>query len=275
MEWRDQKRPANTAVEFGMQRATEAVLPCGFIACHQVQANTIGRYGSIKFGRPAPMIRHDGHALYFSHRSCGNEQVQLTDLLTAKSRQQPACRYRFSSPFMEKRILNTTRQKRWNGKPETLQSDYLNEVISKMEAYGDRVQFALSGASRTPSYQVINPLDKKMAFDSNHHLLQGDAAQFDGSDVTAVFSLEEIRIARRGGGAKTRVAAPRTTGGTRTGTAASKILERIDTEKYEYFKNNREMLPSAIGRHSDEITQLMKNGMSAEEAFSDVLKRHF
>jgi hypothetical protein len=176
--------------------------------------------------------------------------------------------------IMEMRILNTTRQKRWNGKPETLQADFLKEVISKMETYGDRVQFTLTAAGRGPNYRVINSLDKKMAFDSAHHLLQGTPADFDSSAVTPLFSLEEMKLAHRGGAKTSRAADSRATGA-RTGTAASKILERIDTEKYEYFKSNRQMLPSTIGQHSDEITQLMKNGMSAQEAFDDVLKRHF
>ena len=53
-------------------------------------------------------------------------------------------------------ILNTTRSKRWNGKIETLASDYLADVITQMETYGDRVQFAINGPGQRPNYQVTN-----------------------------------------------------------------------------------------------------------------------
>jgi len=52
--------------------------------------------------------------------------------------------------------LNTTRNKRWNGRLETLKADYLSGVIGQMDAYGDRVQFALNGPGQKPLYQVIN-----------------------------------------------------------------------------------------------------------------------
>jgi hypothetical protein len=172
--------------------------------------------------------------------------------------------------------LNTTRSKRWNGKIETLPADYLNEVLGRMATYGDRVQFALNGPGARPNYQVMNTAGKKMAFDSNNHLLHPDADEFAGAKASQVFTLDQVKTAKAGGGsAAVRTASRVGSGRGRSPTAATKSKDLVDTEKYEYFKNNRAMLPPAIGTHSEEITALMKNGMSAEEAFGDVIKRHF
>jgi len=93
-----------------------------------------------------------------------------------------------------------------------------------------------------------------------------------------VHTLDQVKAAMAGGGTKssggTRVA--RTVGaGSRVSSAAVKAKELIDNEKYVYFKDNRQTLPPAIGEHSEEISDLMKSGMSAEEAFADVVGRRF
>ncbi len=173
--------------------------------------------------------------------------------------------------------MNTTKNKRWNGKLETLKADYLTDVLGQMASYGDRVQFALNGPGQRPHYQVINTVGKKMAFDSNNHLLHPQADEFAGSNASGVFTLDQIK-STMAGGAKAGVA-PRVSrvgsGSTRNPTAAVKAKDLVDTEKYEYFKNNRQTLPPRIGDHSAEITELMKKGFSAEEAFGEVVKRHF
>lgn len=174
--------------------------------------------------------------------------------------------------------MNTTRNKRWNGRLETLKADYLSGVIGQMDAYGDRVQFALNGPGQKPLYQVINTDGKKMAFDGNHHLYRPEGEEFTGSNATGVMTMDQIRLAMAGGAPKSTgtVRAVRATGvGSRGPSAATKAKDLVDTEKYEYFKNNRSMLPAEIGEHSNEITTLMRGGMSAEAAFSEVLKRHF
>jgi hypothetical protein len=51
--------------------------------------------------------------------------------------------------------------------------------------------------------------------------------------------------------------------------------EAVDGEKYAYFKANRHMLPDEINQHSDEISKLMLNGMSAEQAFGEVISKYF
>ena len=170
----------------------------------------------------------------------------------------------------------TTKSKRWNGKLDTLPADYLNDVKGKMESYGDRVQFRLGGSGERPNYQVMNTSDKKMAFDSNHHLVHPKAGEYVGSNASAVLSLDQIKAAIAGVGVRASAAARSSRASTgRSGTAAVKVKDLVDAEKYEYFKNNRQTLPAGIGEHSDEITALMKNGMAAADAFAEIVKRHF
>ncbi|HEY4316686.1 MAG TPA: hypothetical protein VGN04_03700 [Herbaspirillum sp.] len=176
--------------------------------------------------------------------------------------------------------MTTTRTKRWNGHIETLKSDYLKEVMGQMDAYGDRVQLALSGPGQRPNYQVINPAGKKMAFDSNHHLLGGAEEVFTPGNVTDIFTLEQVRTIAAGGAVRTATGRVARAGsgaarGTRNTAAVVKAKDLIDVEKYNYFKNNREMLPATIGEHSLQITDLMKDGKSAEEAFNEILKLHY
>ncbi len=146
--------------------------------------------------------------------------------------------------------------------------------MGQMLAYGEQVQFALSGSGQRPNYQVINPAGKKMAFDSNNHLLTPKADEFVGSNATTVYTLEQLKAVIAGGsrtGTATRVSRV----GTRSSPAAVKAKDLVDAAKYEYFKNNRQTLPAGIEKHSDEIAGLMKNGISAEDAFAEVIKRHF
>ena len=146
-----------------------------------------------------------------------------------------------------------------------------------MVSYGDRVQFGLTGTGSRPYYQIINSFDKKMAFDSNNHLLHPVADEFVGSNGSMVYTLDQIKAAIAGVGTRAAIAS-RTrsasgTGGTRT--AAVKVQDVIDSQKYEYFKIHRDLLPPSIGEYSGEITALMKQGKSAEEAFDEVIKLHF
>jgi hypothetical protein len=187
-------------------------------------------------------------------------------------------RDRIPHHYWKWRILTTTRNKRWNGKIETLKTDYLNDVKGRMETYGDRVQFGLTGTGQRPNYQVINTDGKKMAFDSGNHLLHSEADEFDENNVSGVYTLDQVKAAIAGAGSKASAAkrASRAgTGATRATTAATKAKDLAAAEKYEYYKNNRATLPPSIGQHSNEITELMMNGMSAEQAFGEVVKRHF
>ena len=171
--------------------------------------------------------------------------------------------------------MKPTRTKRWNGKIDTLTVSYLKDVLTQMTTYGDRVQFGLTGTGQCPHYQLTNSAGKKMAFDSNNHLLHPKADEFGSGNVSAVFTLEQMKTAVANGGFKVAPGTRASSSVSRTSTAAVKAKTAIDTERYEYFKNNRKELPAGIGDHSDEIADLMKSGMSAEEAFKDVVKRCF
>ena len=159
---------------------------------------------------------------------------------------------------------------------ESLPVAYLNRVLEQMLAYGDRVQFALTGGGQGPRYQVINTANKKMTFDSDH-LLTANTDAFVGSSTTSpIYTLEQIESAMAGTGGKT-AATGSARGGSGTGggrTTAAQKLALVDAEKYEYFKKNRSTLPADIGKHAQEISALMMNGMSAEDAFAEVIKRH-
>lgn len=175
--------------------------------------------------------------------------------------------------------MNTTKTKRWNGKIETLAADYLKDVIVQMETYGERVQFALNGPGQRPNYQVTNTAGKKMAFDQNNHLLHPKDDEFTGSNISGIFTLAQIKTAKSSVGVRatagTRAARPGTSGTAPRTTSAAAKASLLDAEKYEYFKAHRQTLPPAIKEYSNEISELMKKGMSAEAAFNDVLARYF
>ena len=146
-----------------------------------------------------------------------------------------------------------------------------------MATYGERVQFALTTPGTRPNYQVFNDADKKKAFDSNHHLLHPQPSEFEGSNASAILTLDQVKAITPGKAkpkAKAKASAKSPTA-KRTTTASVKAADLVDAAKYEYFRANRHTLPTAIGGHSDEIGILMRDGLSAEDAFSEVLKRHF
>lgn len=148
--------------------------------------------------------------------------------------------------------------------------------MAKMMDYGDRVQFSLTGPGSPPIYQVMNTLGKTMAFDKNHHLLQPAEDAFVGVNATPVFTLEQLKS----GLSATRArSATRTKSTTRSGgagrTSAAKLEEQFATQRYEYYKNNRQSLPAAISQHTDEITELMKSGKPVEAAFDEIVKKYF
>lgn len=147
-----------------------------------------------------------------------------------------------------------------------------------MNDYGDRVQFSLVSAGPQPSYQIMNELGKKMAFDKSHHLLRPEEGDFAGANASAMLTLDQVKavVSGRGSGTSvgtrtTRVA--RAGGGTRI--TAAKLAEQFAEQRYEYFRNNRQTLPASISEHSDEITELMKTGKSAEDAFNEVIQKYY
>lgn len=174
------------------------------------------------------------------------------------------------------RILNTKRSKRWDGKIDTLTADYLKDVVTQMKSYGDRVQFALNGAGQKPHYQVINSFEKKMAFDSNNHLLHPAEDEFVGANATPVLTLAQIESAIANVGVKRVTTTTRAVRSVRgSSTPAARPGDLIDIQKYEYFKNNVQKLPEGIRAYSQDITNLMKKGMTAEAAFGQIVEQYF
>jgi hypothetical protein len=174
--------------------------------------------------------------------------------------------------------LVTTRSKRWNGNFDSLPTAYLKDVMAKMLDYGDRVQFSFVSVGGDPSYQILTTLGKTMAFDKNHHLLRVEGDEFAGANASAIFTLEQVKKGIAGLGVSSgRASGPRVVraGGGTGRTSAAKLDELFATQRYEYFKINRQTLPPTIAKHSEEITDLMKQGKSVEEAFGEVLKKYF
>jgi hypothetical protein len=174
--------------------------------------------------------------------------------------------------------LTISRGKRWNGSVDTLTPTFLNGVIEQMLKYGDRVQFTLTTAGAKPNYQLFNQADKKISFDGNHHIHHPNDDEFDGVNVSVLLSLEQIRAAALGVDKKTVKGAAKSASGkrpARTTTASVRAGEVIDAARYAYFKEHRATLPATIGEHTVEITQLIRDGLSAEAAFAEVIKRHF
>lgn len=157
---------------------------------------------------------------------------------------------------------------------DTLAEEYLNGVVAQMMSYGERVQFSLISGEK-PNYQVINTFDKKMAFNGNHHLTQPQEDEFVGSNATPVFTLEQIKTRTASIAIKKTVSPRAARTSTRSSPATAKVGDLIDVQKYEYFKNNVQKLPEGIRAYSQEVSNLMKNGMSAEDAFGQVVQQYF
>lgn len=162
---------------------------------------------------------------------------------------------------------------------DTLPADYLKSVMAKMDDYGDRVQFSLVSGGPQPSYQVLNTLGKKMAFDRNHHLLNPQADEFVGANASAIRTLDQIKAAISGvgtlSGTRSRTARVAGAGSGVSRTTVGQLHDQFAAQRYEYFRNNRQTLPPTISAHSDEIAELMKKGKSVEDAFGEVVQKYF
>jgi len=170
--------------------------------------------------------------------------------------------------------------KHWTGDTSKLPAAYLKNVIEKMLAYGESVQFSGSGTIEGPNFQVINAAGKKISFSSSNLLIHTDEKEFSGKNSALVYSLEQIQTQLiklttptvKVAATKRKVAG---TASPRGGSALAKAKEAIAIQKYEYYKNNRADLPSDIREHSEEITRMMESGMSAETAFNEAKKLCF
>lgn len=153
--------------------------------------------------------------------------------------------------------------------------------MEKMADYGDRVQFSLVSSGPEPSYQIMNTLDKTMAFDRKHHLLRPEADEFAGANATRIYTLEQVKAAIAGVRSSGSTASSRTSrvaraaGTTVPRTTMARQEELFAAQRYEYFRNHRQSLPSTISLHTEEITELMKKGKSVEEAFGEVVSKYY
>ena len=171
--------------------------------------------------------------------------------------------------FLGVYILTTRRAKRWDGELSSLSVDYLKEVLEKMHAYGQLVQFEFPGHAKMPIYQVINHRGYKMGFDGKHLLHDLNENGSISDQLSTEFSIEQVQQAM-----EAPVAAPRARKS--AGTRARKYQpEQIEVDKYNYFRENRDWLPDDIQYYSDDISAMMRNGMTAEQAFSSILDENY
>lgn len=152
--------------------------------------------------------------------------------------------------------------------------------MERMESYGDRVQFELPGHGKQPIYQVIGRSDRKMGFDGKHLLLRLNENGSVADSLSPIFTLEAVRNAMSGrrttrGTATTR--APSTRSGTTSRRAAAPAIavDTIEQDKYAYYRSHRDELPDDISRHAAEISELMRAGKSAEDAFKQIVAQHY
>lgn len=170
--------------------------------------------------------------------------------------------------------MATRRSKRWDGNLSSLSVDYLNEVTEKIKAYGVGVQFEFPGHAKMPIYQIISKSGLKMGFNGKH-LLQSLNENGNISDhLSAEFSLEQVQQSMIAPPAKTSRTRTSSASGVRK-TASAVAAEQIEVDKYNYFRANREQLPTGIQQHADEISILMQKGMSAADAFNAIVEQHY
>lgn len=173
--------------------------------------------------------------------------------------------------------LSTTRTKRWNGTLESLSADYLKEVMERMESYGDQVQFELPGHSKRPIYQVIGRGERKMGFDGKHFLLHLNESGNVAETLSPIYPLEAVRAAISGKRTSRVASASRaaTTAPRRRAAAAPPVVDTVEEDKYAYYRAHRADLPEGISQYAGEISQLMRAGKSAEEAFKHIVAQYY
>ncbi len=175
--------------------------------------------------------------------------------------------------------MATRRTTRWNGELTSLSIEFLKDVIERMELYGEELQIEFPGHAKHPSYQLTNSRGFKMAFDGKHLLLPLNENGVVSDNLSQTFTLTQVRqalvapapTARR---TATRSAGSRASGAARTRTIAAEP-DQIEVDKYAYFRTHREQLPAGIQAYSQQISDLMRAGSTAEAAFAQVIAEHF
>lgn len=173
-------------------------------------------------------------------------------------------------------MLNTKRNKRWNGDVAKLSADYLNSVVEKMQSYGNKVQFSSNGTVNGPNFLVSNDAGKQIAFSGSAMLIQLTDDDFSDESAVKAYTLDQIKsllVKPASSSAKSSTTRTKRAPGAPRGAAAlAKIREQIAIQKYDYYKANRATLPPDIREHSEKISEMMEAGMSAEDAFSEAIK---
>ncbi|HHU95033.1 MAG TPA: hypothetical protein GXX62_08165 [Alcaligenaceae bacterium] len=167
--------------------------------------------------------------------------------------------------------MTTRRSKRWDGNLTSLSVDYLKEVVEKMQAYGKTVQFEFPGHAKMPIYQVINQRGFKMGFDGKHLLHSLNENGNISDNLSAEFSLEQVQEAMT----KPAAAAPRARKSAGGATRKAAVPDTVEVDKYNYFRANRDWLPDGIQEYADDISALMRTGMTAEQAFASIINEHY
>ncbi|WP_269901316.1 hypothetical protein [Paenalcaligenes faecalis] len=167
--------------------------------------------------------------------------------------------------------MTTRRSKRWDGNLTSLSVDYLKEVVEKMQAYGKTVQFEFPGHAKMPIYQVINQRGFKMGFDGKHLLHSLNENGNISDDLSAEFTLEQVQEAMKNPPA----AAPRARKSSGAGARRAAVPDTVEVDKYNYFRENRDWLPDDIQYYADDISAMMRSGMSAEQAFASIVEEHY
>lgn len=153
--------------------------------------------------------------------------------------------------------------------------------MERMESYGDQVQFELPGHSRHPVYHVIGRGGRKMGFDGKHFLLHLNEAGNVAETLSPVYSLDAVRDAIAGKRSPRKAAATRSssangsTGTRRRAAAPAAVVDTVEQDKYAYYRANRADLPEGISQYAGEISQLMRAGKSAEEAFQQIVAQYY
>lgn len=150
--------------------------------------------------------------------------------------------------------------------------------MERMESYGDRVQFELPGHSKRPIYQVIGRGDRKMGFDGKHLLLRPNESGDVADTLSPIYTLSAVRDAiagKRSPRSATSTRSASSGGARRRIEAAPVAVDTVEQDKYAYYRAHRSELPEDISQYANEISQLMRAGKTAEDAFGQILAEYY
>lgn len=150
--------------------------------------------------------------------------------------------------------------------------------MERMESYGERVQFELPGHGKRPIYQVIGRGERKMGFDGKHLLLRLNESGNVSDTLSPIYTLDAVRDAIAGKRTRNTAGTRAASGSSparRRAVAAPAVVDTVEQDKYAYYREHRDALPDDITQYAGQISQLMRAGKSAEEAFGQILAEHY